>query len=168
MSEGERTAAFAHALLDGKVFPALQDLRKAFVANPGLVARPEAQAHRRVSDLLAALKKAGVDSKAALARALAARPTFLRAEVAQWLQKGTDPALLDRCWRRMLGDVESGAGGVKLAERMAGGPRPPAAAALDHVDLSKAPLSLSNARGLKRPAEKPAPQVVTFKQKRRG
>lgn len=143
-SEGDRISAFAAAFLEGKVFSALQDLRKAYASAPGLATRPEAQAHRRVSDLITALRRGGIDSRAGLAKALAKRPTFLREEVGQWLQKGTDASLLDRCWRRLLAEAGSGdfvAQGTGPARAIQQAP----AQEVDRFD--RVPLTLSNAGG---------------------
>jgi ATP-dependent RNA helicase DHX37/DHR1 len=103
----ERRAIFAAALLDGAVLPSFSLLRPALAAPSSLVARPETRAHRRASDLLAALAAADVDCRAALGARWASDPGFLRRELGGWLREGAGPAL-DKVWGALL--REAGAG----------------------------------------------------------
>lgn len=52
-----RAAAFAAALLEGKVLAAMADLKPVLAAPPASAARPESQAQKRVVELVARLRK---------------------------------------------------------------------------------------------------------------
>ncbi|KAK2077458.1 hypothetical protein QBZ16_004303 [Prototheca wickerhamii] len=94
-----RCAAFAAALLQGAAEPALEALAAGLVVDPGQLSRPEAQAHPRVSNLLFALERAGVDSRAALEAALGRDPRFLGPELRALYR----PAYADRVAAALAG-----------------------------------------------------------------
>lgn len=102
----ERAATFAAALLEGKILPSMAALRAAMAVPPSMAARPDMRMHKRVAELLAALERAHVDSKAALAAQWRRNPEFLKREMAQWLQKG-GAGVLESVWHSLL--RESGA-----------------------------------------------------------
>lgn len=68
---------------------------------PSMLARPDTRVHKRAGELLAALKAARVDSRAALAAKWQASPRWLQPEMGQWLQKGGDAALM-KLWPDVL------------------------------------------------------------------
>lgn len=74
-----------------------------------MAARPDMRVHVRVSDLLRALRSAGVDSAAALAERWQADPSFLRPELRAWLRRGSERAL-DLQWPRLVAEVAARAG----------------------------------------------------------
>ncbi|GAB4819939.1 hypothetical protein N2152v2_006985 [Parachlorella kessleri] len=96
----ERCAVFAAALLEGRVLPAMQGLRKGLAIPPSMILRPDTRVHRRVADLLSALLVAGVDSRASLGRKWAENPGFLQQELLAWMQKAQAPALLGS-WQQL-------------------------------------------------------------------
>ena len=62
-------------------------LRARLAAAPATAAAPYSQGQKRVALLVRALSSAGVFSRAALAHAFARDSTFLKQEIAAWLQK---------------------------------------------------------------------------------
>jgi hypothetical protein len=66
--------------------------------------------HKRVSELLAALGAARVDSCASLAAKWAQASGFLRHELAQCMQKGCSGALL-QAWEALQAEAAAGAAG---------------------------------------------------------
>lgn len=81
-----RTAVFACALLQGKVLPCLKQVVNFLVADPLILLKPEAAAHKRVSNLLHRLSAGPVDSRIKLNSAWDADPKFLYFEILSWLQ----------------------------------------------------------------------------------
>ncbi|GBF90232.1 ATP-dependent RNA helicase [Raphidocelis subcapitata] len=98
---GARVAAFASALLAGRVLPCMASLAPALVAPPGTAARPELAGLPRVGELLAALEARRVDSRAALAAAWRKDPAFLRPQLALWVAAARKGALT-QLWPRLL------------------------------------------------------------------
>ena len=72
-------------------------LRSRLAASPASAAAPYSQGQKRVALLVHALISAQVFSRAALARALAQDPSFLKQELLAWLQKVSMVPLLERC-----------------------------------------------------------------------
>lgn len=103
-----RAAAFASALLAGRVLPAAAALGPALVAPAATAARRELAGLPRVGELLSALERRGVDSRAALAAAWRADPSYLRPQLALWVAKPKQQ-LLAQLWPRLL--QEAGAAG---------------------------------------------------------
>ncbi len=62
-------------------------LRSALAASPASAAAPYSQGQKRVALLVHALNSAQVFSRAALGRAFAQDPLFLKQELLAWLQK---------------------------------------------------------------------------------
>jgi ATP-dependent RNA helicase DHX37/DHR1 len=90
-------AAFAAALLEGTVSAAMAPLVPRLAAPPATAARPEARSQRRVGELLHALKRRGIASRAALRAAWRAEPRYLLPELSAWMRAGTQHAL-ERAW----------------------------------------------------------------------
>ncbi|MEW5308530.1 MAG: hypothetical protein WDW38_000482 [Sanguina aurantia] len=76
-SADERAAVFGAALLEGRVLPCMTGLRASLSAAPAMVARPEMRGVARVGELVGALSRRGVDSRATLAKAWATTPHIL-------------------------------------------------------------------------------------------
>ncbi|KAL5800671.1 hypothetical protein ACOSQ3_032303 [Xanthoceras sorbifolium] len=83
-----RVAAFACALLEGRVFPCLRCVQKYMAAPPSTVLRPEKFGQRRVGKLLKKLKMRSIDSCAMLKKAWKENPKSLHSEILDWFQKG--------------------------------------------------------------------------------
>jgi ATP-dependent RNA helicase DHX37/DHR1 len=98
-------AAFAAALLSGAVLSPMAQLRGSLAAPPEEAARPEAQSRRRVGELVHALVRRRVASRAALAAAWREQPRFLAAELGGWMRAGSGHAL-ERLWPRLLAAAE--------------------------------------------------------------
>lgn len=98
---GARAAAFAAALLSGRVVRGAAALGPHLVAPPATAARRELAGLPRVGELLAALQAAAVDSRAALAAAWRRDPRFLRPQLALWVAKGRAQQLA-ALWPRLL------------------------------------------------------------------
>ncbi|KAL6767922.1 hypothetical protein ACKKBF_B37105 [Auxenochlorella protothecoides x Auxenochlorella symbiontica] len=98
----ERCARFAAALLEGRVLPALEPLAGGLAAPPAALARPEARGGARVSNLLLALERAGVDSRRSLLAALRDEPGFLLRELRAWYPAPALP-ILQQAWAALLG-----------------------------------------------------------------
>ncbi|CAG9465679.1 unnamed protein product [Pedinophyceae sp. YPF-701] len=96
-SQDARCAAFAVALLSGKVTAAFTALSGSLVAKPDVIQRPEMQGHVRVGELVARLTAAKVDSRRALAAAWSKAPQFLLREIAQWVPK-SHASVLEGLW----------------------------------------------------------------------
>ena len=62
-------------------------LRARLAAAPATAAAPYSQGQKRVAVLVRALSRAGVFSRAALARAFARDTAYLKQEIAAWLRK---------------------------------------------------------------------------------
>jgi ATP-dependent RNA helicase DHX37/DHR1 len=99
-----RAAAFASALLAGRVLPALAALAPALVARPETAGRRELAGLPRVGELLSALERRRVDSRAALVAAWRADPSFLRPQLALWVAKPKQQ-LLGKLWPRLLAEA---------------------------------------------------------------
>ncbi|GLJ08592.1 hypothetical protein SUGI_0091870 [Cryptomeria japonica] len=96
-----RTAVFACALLQGKVLPCLKEFQQFLAADPSMVLKPEAKAHKRVSDLLHRLSVGPVvDSRIKLKSAWDADQKFLYVEILAWIQ-GKFHHLFDQLWKQM-------------------------------------------------------------------
>ncbi len=78
---------FAAALLEGAVLAPFAALRPALAAAPATAAAPQHQGQRRVGDLVAALQRRSVSSRAALLAAWRADPAYLVPELKGWLRK---------------------------------------------------------------------------------
>lgn len=100
----ERCAVFGAALLEGRVLPSLAGLKHALALPPSMLARSDTRVHKRADELLAALRAAQVDSRASLAAKWRASPRWLHHELAQWLQKGAAPALL-QLWPQLVAEA---------------------------------------------------------------
>lgn len=85
-SGNHRTAVFACALLQGKVLPCLKQVVNFLAADPLMVLKPEAAAHKRVSNILHRLSVGPVDSRIKLNSVWDADPKFLYFEILSWLQ----------------------------------------------------------------------------------
>ncbi|EFJ47234.1 hypothetical protein VOLCADRAFT_120994 [Volvox carteri f. nagariensis] len=96
----ERAAGFAAALLEGRVLPAMTEVRPHLAASPAMLLRPELRGVARVGELVGALVRARVDSRRSLAAAWRSQPELLQREVAAWLPKTQQPVLL-RLWPRL-------------------------------------------------------------------
>eukprot|EP00850_Spirogloea_muscicola_P012372 SM000079S22490 [mRNA] locus=s79:571012:578025:+ [translate_table: standard] len=108
------TAAFAAALLGGRVLPALKAVRSHLSIRPEALLGPGAQVQRRSGELLAALGAAGVTSRRRLASHWAQDSRFLLAELTACLQGAKAQALLQSIWAQLL--VEAGVPGVTHEE----------------------------------------------------
>ncbi|RMZ54661.1 hypothetical protein APUTEX25_003039 [Auxenochlorella protothecoides] len=97
----ERCARFAAALLEGRVLPALEPLAGGLAAPPAALARPGARGGARVSNLLLALERAGVDSRRSLLAALLDEPGFLLRELRAWYPAPALP-ILQQAWAALL------------------------------------------------------------------
>ncbi|GIL84929.1 hypothetical protein Vretifemale_13516, partial [Volvox reticuliferus] len=105
----ERAAVFATALLEGRVLPAMAEMRPHLAASPAMLLRPELRGVARVGELVGALVRAKVDSRSSLAAAWrSSQPTLLQRELAAWLPKAQQPVLL-RLWPRMVAEATAGA-----------------------------------------------------------
>ncbi|GLI67102.1 hypothetical protein VaNZ11_011307, partial [Volvox africanus] len=105
----ERAAVFAVALLEGRVLPAVAELRPHLAASPAMLLRPELRGVARVGELVGALVRAKVDSRNSLAAAWrSSQPTLLQRELAAWLPKAQQ-ALLLRLWPRLLAEATAAA-----------------------------------------------------------
>ncbi|GLC69391.1 hypothetical protein PLESTF_000824800 [Pleodorina starrii] len=93
----ERSAVFAAALLEGRVLPGMAELRPHLAAAPAMLLRPELRGVARVGELVGALTRARVDSRRSLAVAWRSQPALLQRELAAWLPRGQQGALL-RMW----------------------------------------------------------------------
>ena len=82
---------------------------------PSMLLRPDMRVHKRVSELLAALGAARVDSRASLAAKWAQAPGFLRHELAQCMQKGCAGALL-QAWEALQAEAAAGAAAAPAAK----------------------------------------------------
>ncbi len=96
-----RAAAFASALLSGRALPAFAALVPSLVAQPATAARRELAGLPRVGELLAALERRGVDSRASLAAAWRVDPGFLRPQLALWVHKQRQQRLA-AVWPKLL------------------------------------------------------------------
>lgn len=96
-----RAAAFASALLSGRVLRSAAALAPVLVAPAGSAARRELAGLPRVGELLAALERRGIDSKAALAAAWRADKGYLRPQLALWVQKQRQQVLV-QLWPKLL------------------------------------------------------------------
>ncbi|XP_024524561.1 ATP-dependent RNA helicase DEAH13 isoform X1 [Selaginella moellendorffii] len=87
---GRKTVAvFASALLEGRVLASLAPLRQYLAADPAMLLKPEAMAHKRVAELVYKLEegwKTVVDSRRKLAEAWD-DGEFLVEEIAAWIQR---------------------------------------------------------------------------------
>jgi ATP-dependent RNA helicase DHX37/DHR1 len=101
---GARAAAFAAALLGGRVLPAAAALGPLLVAPAATAGRRELAGLPRVGELLAALEGRRVDSRAALAAAWRADAGFLRPQLGLWVAKGRSGALA-AAWPRLLAEA---------------------------------------------------------------
>ena len=70
-------------------------------APPTTAARPEARSQRRVGELLHALKRRGVVSRAALCAAWRAEPRYLLPELSAWMRAGQQHSL-ERAWPQIV------------------------------------------------------------------
>lgn len=95
--------------------PLHADLRPALLSSPAVLLRPEMRGVARVGELIAGLTRARVDSARTLAAAWKAKPTLLQAELAAWLGKSQQRALL-QMWPLLLQQ----AGSVAAAAAVAG------------------------------------------------
>jgi len=101
-------AAFAAALLGGSVLAAFGPaLAERLAAPAATAARPEARSQRRVGELLHALKRRGVASRAGLAAAWRAEAKFLQPELLGWMRAGQGHVLL-RAWPQMVAAEPAG------------------------------------------------------------
>ena len=82
--------AFAAALLSGAVSPPVGDLRERLAAKPSICARPEGKSQRRVGELVHALRRRGVATRAALVAAWRSDATFLLPELRTGCGAGKD------------------------------------------------------------------------------
>ena len=104
--------AFAAALLSGAVSPPVGDLRERLAAKPSMCARPEGKSQRRVGELVHALRRRGVATRAALVAAWRSDPKFLLPEMRDWMRSGQGHAL-ERAWPKIVaGAAEAHAKGV--------------------------------------------------------
>ena len=90
-------------------------LRQGLAVPPSMLLRPDMRVHKRVSELLAALGAARVDSRASLAAKWAQAPGFLRHELAQCMQKGCAGALL-QAWEALQAEAAAGAAAAPAAK----------------------------------------------------
>lgn len=97
----ERAAAFADALLSGRVLKSTPFTSSTLAALPTLSARPESRMQRRAMDLLAALKSSRVDSKKSLGMKWKQSPEYLKKELSHWLRKGQAQTLVE-AWPSIL------------------------------------------------------------------
>eukprot|EP00884_Botryococcus_braunii_P019188 jgi/Botrbrau1/5953/Bobra.0366s0123.1 len=100
----ERVAAFAAALLDGSAVPSLAGLKSELVMPASAARRVASRAQKRVGELLAALAGRSVDSRASLAAAWQAHPTFLHRELLAWLSPA-GAQMLQALWPRLLQEM---------------------------------------------------------------
>ena len=104
--------AFAAALLSGAVSPPVGDLRERLAAKPSICARPEGKSQRRVGELVHALRRRGVATRAALVAAWRSDATFLLPELRDWMRSGQGHAL-ERAWPKIVaGAAEAHAKGA--------------------------------------------------------
>ncbi|GIL53593.1 hypothetical protein Vafri_9207 [Volvox africanus] len=105
----ERAAVFAAALLEGRVLPAVAELRPHLAASPAMLLRPELRGVARVGELVGALVRAKVDSRSSLAAAWrSSQPTLLQRELAAWLPRAQHVLLL-RLWPQLVADATAAA-----------------------------------------------------------
>jgi len=102
----EAAAAFAAALLAGRVLAPMAELGERLAAPASAAARPEQRAQRRVGELVHALVRRGVASRRALAAAWLAEPRYLLPELSAWMRAGQAHAL-ERLWPRLLAAAEA-------------------------------------------------------------
>ena len=96
-----RCAVFATALLSGTVSEPMGELRDKLAAKPLLASRPEGKTQARVIDLLGALKRGGICTRAALQQVWAKNPKFLYPELKAWLRQGKAYAL-ESIWSKLV------------------------------------------------------------------
>ncbi|PKA58403.1 putative pre-mRNA-splicing factor ATP-dependent RNA helicase [Apostasia shenzhenica] len=98
-----RVSVFAYALLAGNVLPCLKNARDFLAASPSIILRPEALGHRRVGDLLSALRTRSsvIDSRKMLREAWNENPMFLHLEVGNWFQAKFGQQF-ELSWKQML------------------------------------------------------------------
>jgi ATP-dependent RNA helicase DHX37/DHR1 len=107
----EAVAHFAAALLGGRVSAGFSDaLQARLAAVPATAARPEARAQRRVGELLHALRRRSVASRASLAAAWRAEPKFLLPELSAWMRAG-QAHVLERAWPAIVACAPPRGGG---------------------------------------------------------
>lgn len=104
--------AFAAALLSGAVSAPVGDLRERLAAKPSLCARPEGRSQRRVGELVHALRRRGVATRAALVEAWRKEPRFLMHEMRDWMRSGHGHAL-ERAWPKIVAGAAAGAADAK-------------------------------------------------------
>ena len=102
----ERVAAFADALLLGKVIPSASFLSKIIVSQPSMSSRLESRAQKRAADLLGTLERHSIDNKISLTMKWRNDPNFLKQEIAAWVQKGYLKDMM-KTWPLMLKEALS-------------------------------------------------------------
>lgn len=104
LENGEsRAAVFAAALLSGEVLPACKELGPHLAAQPSLLTRPEMRGLARVGELVGALARAKVDSRASLASAWRRQPDAFQREISGWVAKGA-AGTLQQLWPRLVAE----------------------------------------------------------------
>ena len=93
--------AFAAALLSGAVSAPMAEFRDKLAAKPSLCARPEGKSQRRVIELIHALRRRNVASRAALIEVWRREPRYLMPEVRDWMKSGMGHAI-ERAWPRIV------------------------------------------------------------------
>ncbi|KAL5859172.1 hypothetical protein ACOSQ4_000468 [Xanthoceras sorbifolium] len=99
-----RVAAFACALLEGRVLPCLRCVQKYMAAPPSTILRPEESGQRRVGKLLKKMKMRSIDSCAMLKKAWEENPKTLHSEILDWFQKGFHNKF-EELWSQMLAEI---------------------------------------------------------------
>jgi ATP-dependent RNA helicase DHX37/DHR1 len=103
-----KTAAFAVALLQGRVLRGLGVLDGSLTGPPTDILRLDAAGQKRVGEMLARLAGFGVDSREGLRKRWEAEPRFLYEELALWVQ-AEKRGVLAGVWEGLLREVGVGA-----------------------------------------------------------
>lgn len=96
-----KCAVFATALLSGSVSEPMAELREKLAAKPLLASRPEGKTQARVVDLIGALKRGQICTRAALREVWTKHPKFLYPELKGWMRQGKAYAL-DAVWNKVV------------------------------------------------------------------
>lgn len=118
--EASRCAVFACALLRGEVLPAFTQLGSWLAAQPQMLCRPELRGVARIGELVGALARGHVDSRASLLRQWRRRPEFLLQEVTMWVAKERGAQLL-RLWPQLVAEGLAGAASAGAVAHHKGG-----------------------------------------------
>lgn len=102
--ELQRVAAFASALLEGRVLPCLKCVHRYLAAPPSNILKPEQAGQRRVGKLLNKMISKSIDSCAMLKNVWEENPKALHQEILDWFQKPFH-YIFEELWSQMLAEV---------------------------------------------------------------